>query len=211
LDNDGICDPWVVATGSVYLFDDLCVGRDACPDIPEDMDRFQDEDGCPDPDNDQDSICDPWVEESGALDRYAKVCWRSDRCPNEAETQNGFMDEDGCRDSLRLVRDDIRFEKGDGGLQADGLTAIDEVMTILLAHPNIQRLRVRVTTSEASSAEENQTLSQERAETLVEYMILSGIDESKLVFEGIGEPSSGAPERAEFLIEDILVPEGHAK
>lgn len=211
IDNDGICDPWVVATGSVYLFDDLCVGRDACPHIPEDRDRFQDEDGCPDPDNDQDSICDPWVEESGALERYAKVCWRSDRCPNEAETQNGFLDEDGCKDSLRLVRDDIRFEKGEGGLRADGLTAIDEVMTILLAHPNIERLRIRVATSEAPTPQENMALSMERAETLVEYMILFGMDESKLVYEGIGEPSSGAPEQAEFLIEDIRVLDGHAK
>ena len=38
---------------------------------------FQDEDGCPDPDNDGDGIPD-----------------KLDKCPNEPETINGFQDED---------------------------------------------------------------------------------------------------------------------
>ncbi len=40
---------------------------DKCPDHPEDMDGFQDADGCPDPDNDGDGILD-----------------RNDKCPNLA-------------------------------------------------------------------------------------------------------------------------------
>jgi outer membrane protein OmpA-like peptidoglycan-associated protein len=54
---------------------------DKCPDEPEDVDGFEDEDGCPDPDNDGDGI----------LDGY-------DSCPNEPEDLDGFMDEDGCPD-----------------------------------------------------------------------------------------------------------------
>jgi outer membrane protein OmpA-like peptidoglycan-associated protein len=52
---------------------------DACPDEPEDKDGFQDEDGCPDPDNDGDGIPD-----------------REDQCPNEPEDKDGFQDSDGC-------------------------------------------------------------------------------------------------------------------
>ncbi|ADO74013.1 Ig-like domain-containing protein [Stigmatella aurantiaca] len=52
-----------------------------CPQGPEDMDGFQDEDGCADPDNDGDGILDA-----------------SDKCPNAPETKNGFQDEDGCPD-----------------------------------------------------------------------------------------------------------------
>ena len=48
---------------------------------PRICDGFDDEDGCPDPDNDQDGIPD-------ALDR----------CPNEPEDRDGFQDEDGCPD-----------------------------------------------------------------------------------------------------------------
>ncbi len=54
---------------------------DQCPDEPEDKDGFQDEDGCPDPDNDKDGIPDA-----------------VDRCPNEPEDKDGFQDEDGCPD-----------------------------------------------------------------------------------------------------------------
>jgi len=54
---------------------------DACPDEPEDKDGFQDEDGCPDPDNDRDGIPDA-----------------IDKCPNEPEDKDGFQDDDGCPD-----------------------------------------------------------------------------------------------------------------
>jgi outer membrane protein OmpA-like peptidoglycan-associated protein len=54
---------------------------DKCPDDPEDLDGFQDQDGCPDPDNDGDGILDI-----------------QDKCPNEAEDIDGFQDEDGCPD-----------------------------------------------------------------------------------------------------------------
>ncbi|HEX7972055.1 MAG TPA: OmpA family protein, partial [Thiobacillus sp.] len=48
---------------------------------PEDKDGFQDEDGCPDPDNDGDGIPDDL-----------------DRCPLDPEDTDGFQDEDGCPD-----------------------------------------------------------------------------------------------------------------
>jgi len=64
---------------------------DQCPDDPEDYDGFEDENGCPDPDNDQDRILD-----------------ELDNCPNDPETYNGFKDEDGCPDGV------VRDRDGDG-------------------------------------------------------------------------------------------------
>ena len=55
--------------------------EDKCPNVPEDKDGFQDEDGCPDPDNDGDGIPDV-----------------VDRCPNQPEDRDGFEDSDGCPD-----------------------------------------------------------------------------------------------------------------
>jgi outer membrane protein OmpA-like peptidoglycan-associated protein len=54
-----------------------------CPQGPEDLDGFQDGDGCADPDNDGDGLLDG-----------------NDRCPGQPETKNGFQDEDGCPDEL---------------------------------------------------------------------------------------------------------------
>ena len=61
---------------------------DKCPNDPEDFDDFEDNDGCPDPDNDRDGMLD-----------------EKDRCPNEPETKNGFEDQDGCPDTIELDRD----------------------------------------------------------------------------------------------------------
>ncbi len=55
--------------------------QDQCPTEPEDKDGFDDDDGCPDPDNDQDGIPDA-----------------QDKCPNRAEDRDGFQDDDGCPD-----------------------------------------------------------------------------------------------------------------
>ena len=61
---------------------------DQCPDDPEDIDGFKDEDGCPDPDNDGDGILD-----------------KDDRCPNEPEDRDGIEDDDGCPEGNMGDRD----------------------------------------------------------------------------------------------------------
>jgi outer membrane protein OmpA-like peptidoglycan-associated protein len=61
---------------------------DKCPDDPEDFDGFEDEDGCPEPDNDRDGIPDV-----------------DDKCPNIPEDKDGFEDEDGCPEGNKNDRD----------------------------------------------------------------------------------------------------------
>lgn len=63
--------------------DGIMDSEDKCPNEPEDKDSFEDDDGCPDPDNDKDGIPDV-----------------SDKCPMEPETANGFEDSDGCPDAI---------------------------------------------------------------------------------------------------------------
>ncbi|MBM4320905.1 MAG: thrombospondin, partial [Deltaproteobacteria bacterium] len=55
--------------------------QDQCPNRVEDLDGFEDDDGCPDEDNDKDGVPDT-----------------EDRCPLEAEDVDGFQDGDGCPD-----------------------------------------------------------------------------------------------------------------
>ena len=61
---------------------------DKCPDDPEDFDGFEDEDGCPEPDNDRDGIPDV-----------------DDKCPNIPEDKDGVEDEDGCPEGDKNDRD----------------------------------------------------------------------------------------------------------
>jgi OOP family OmpA-OmpF porin len=90
---------------------------DQCPDDPEDFDHFQDEDGCPEPDNDRDGILDvddecPLVPEDHDGDADEDGCPEGsigdrdgdgildnvDKCPDDPEDRDGFEDEDGCPD-----------------------------------------------------------------------------------------------------------------
>ncbi|MDA9982720.1 hypothetical protein N9H39_08295 [Gammaproteobacteria bacterium] len=66
--------------------DTISQARDLCPDEAEDMDGFNDGDGCPDEDNDADGIADA-----------------QDRCPNETEDADGINDGDGCAESEENV------------------------------------------------------------------------------------------------------------
>ncbi|MBN2187945.1 MAG: OmpA family protein [Chitinispirillaceae bacterium] len=52
---------------------------DECPAVPEDVDGFRDDDGCPDADNDGDEMQDSL-----------------DKCPDKAEDRDGVRDDDGC-------------------------------------------------------------------------------------------------------------------
>jgi outer membrane protein OmpA-like peptidoglycan-associated protein len=87
---------------------------DACPDKAEDIDGFEDFDGCPEYDNDFDGI--PDVEDTCPIgaedyDGFADsdgcpdpdndldgILDINDACPDEAEDKDGFLDEDGCPD-----------------------------------------------------------------------------------------------------------------
>lgn len=55
--------------------------RDECPELEEDHDGFEDDDGCPEFDNDADGV--------GDLE---------DQCPRSVEDRDGFEDDDGCSD-----------------------------------------------------------------------------------------------------------------
>ncbi len=87
---------------------------DRCPDVLEDLDGRNDDDGCPDLDEDGDArrddedLCpdeaedvDGFEDHDGCIDPDDDgdgVLDAADACPREAETRNGHRDEDGCPD-----------------------------------------------------------------------------------------------------------------
>jgi len=89
-------------------------GADQCPEAAEDIDGFEDDDGCPDYDNDFDGIYDQFDEcpqlredfdgfqDTDGCPDYDNdgdgIPDEKDKCPNLSETVNGFQDDDGCPD-----------------------------------------------------------------------------------------------------------------
>ncbi len=89
---------------------------DLCPVQKEDVDGFEDQDGCDDQDNDRDGILDV-----------------HDRCRDSAEDKDGFQDQDGCPeldddgDGVPDLQDQCRFkaEDKDGYQDQDGCPDLD--------------------------------------------------------------------------------------
>ncbi|MCB9506852.1 MAG: OmpA family protein [Myxococcales bacterium] len=129
--------------------DGIADAADACPDEPEDVDGFQDANGCPDPDNDGDGVLDaddtcPDQPEDRDGFQDADGCPdpdndgdglpdSGDRCPNEPEDRDGDRDEDGCPDGDRDgdgLADDVDMcplepEDRDGFEDTDGCPDYD--------------------------------------------------------------------------------------
>ena len=137
------------------------------PDEPEDKDGFEDEDGCPDPDNDKDGI--PDVE---------------DKCPNEPETINGKDDEDGCPDKgqgeVRIGKEELEtlqpifFDTDRSRVRHAFYNILGQVALTLKAHPEIGRCAVEGHTDDTGPPDWNQKLSLLRAEAVVEFLVAQG-------------------------------------
>jgi outer membrane protein OmpA-like peptidoglycan-associated protein len=184
-DADGCPDPDNDADGFVDA-------EEACPDTPEDFDGFKDDDGCPDRDNDDDGINDTL-----------------DECPGEAEDYDGDVDGDGCPETRQRVNvtkerielnEKVHFASDKAEIQQRSFALLDEVATVLKANPNIQ-VRVEGHTDSRGSESYNMDLSQRRAEAVVEYLVETGLDASRLQAKGFGESRP---------IEDNATAEGRA-
>lgn len=94
--------------------DGIADENDPCPGNAEDVDGFEDDDGCPDFDNDKDGIydnkdgCPDAAEDFDGFEDMDGcpdddndkdgIMDTVDKCPGQKETVNGYKDEDGCPD-----------------------------------------------------------------------------------------------------------------
>ncbi len=151
---------------------------DRCPYDAEDFDNFQDEDGCPETDNDNDGIPDTL-----------------DQCPMVREIFNGVDDEDGCPDEGRVVvekqaikiKDRIYFDTGKATIQQRSYSLLDEIASVIQAHPELKLIRVEGHTDSVGNELTNLKLSQRRAEAVKQALIQRGVDPSRLDAAGFGE------------------------
>jgi outer membrane protein OmpA-like peptidoglycan-associated protein len=85
------------------------------------------------------------------------------------------------------INDSIYFETDKSVIRADSHALLDDVAAILVAHPEITRLRIEGHTDSRGAADYNRTLSQTRAESVRTYLIARGVESERLDAEGFGE------------------------
>ncbi len=151
---------------------------DGCPTEPEDMDDFEDKDGCPDPDNDRDGILDV-----------------DDACPLRAEIVNGINDEDGCPDEgiIAMVEDrvvlseKVLFDKNRARVKRKGRKALRAIITLYLQHPEWGVMSVEGHADTRGPEDFNMSLSRRRADRVRHEMIDLGMPADKITSKGLGE------------------------
>ena len=148
---------------------------DLCPHEPEDLDQFEDDDGCPDPDNDEDRILD-----------------EDDLCPNAPEMYNGTNDEDGCPDrgSVEVVAsniailDKVYFTHDSGTIREASHSILDAIVATLDGNPQITLVEV------AGHAADNESdpwgTAAERAGAVKRYLVEAGVDANRLEVRSYG-------------------------
>jgi OOP family OmpA-OmpF porin len=170
--------------------DGIYDAQDQCPAVPEDRDGFMDTDGCPDYDNDKDGIPDS-----------------VDNCPNNPETVNGFKDQDGCPDEKpqeikqTLILKGVNFKTASAELLEESYYVLETVFNSLEAYPEI-RIEIGGHTDNQGSNDYNLALSYDRAKSVMEYFVMRGINQSRVIARGYGKDRP---------IASNATPEGRAK
>ena len=87
---------------------------------------------------------------------------------------------------LKLFSKQIQFETDKSTILPESYPALDSVVMIMLAFPNVNAL-IEGHTDNVGEVEYNLTLSQERAEAVLNYLTSKKVDATRLTAQGFGE------------------------
>jgi OmpA-OmpF porin, OOP family len=156
---------------------------DHCPDVPG-VARYQ---GCPIPDRDHDGLND-----------------EEDRCPDVP----GPISNHGCplidssiAKKIKIAAENCFFETGKYSLLPKSFKSLNEVVNILKSDTSL-KLNIEGYTDNQGNSKSNQLLSENRAKSVMNYLLMKGIATQRLSFAGFGETNP---------VADNSTPEGRAK
>lgn len=106
---------------------------------------------------------------------------------------------DPCQERVRL--ENVTFDNDKSDIKPQAAAVLDETITLLQRCP-ARRVRLTAHTDSNGSDAYNQKLSQRRADSVHDYLVSHGIDDSRVDAEGRGEANP---------IADNATPEGRAE
>jgi outer membrane protein OmpA-like peptidoglycan-associated protein len=142
---------------------------DRCPDVA----GPKENQGCPWPDRDGDGVLD-----------------KDDKCPDDP----GPKENQGCprKQSLIVVRKDrielkqqVHFATSKSRILPDSFELLRQVAQAMKDAPHVQ-MRIEGHTDNVGKLEENMALSQQRADTVRDYLLKQGVEPPQIIAEGYG-------------------------
>jgi OOP family OmpA-OmpF porin len=85
------------------------------------------------------------------------------------------------------IYEKVHFETGKAIIKPDSFELLDEVAEAINTHKQIKLVEVAGHTDDQGSLESNQTLSQNRAQAVLDYLVNKGVDPARLQAKGYGE------------------------
>lgn len=202
--------------------DGISDDADNCPDVKEDLDGFQDNDGCPEPDNDADGIPDErdgepnWAEDPDGFEDLDGVPDLDndgdgfpddqDACPEQAEDANGRWDFDGCPDEkmpegLRVLADrivtepPIAFQPNTNRLVPESKKVLRILADYLKVLPQNTLVRIEVHLDNSLGLATALEVSANRAEVIKQYLFEQGVPLYQVIAVGQGSSKPLASNR----------------
>ena len=129
-----------------------------------------------------------------------------DQCANSREVYNGVDDADGCPDQsarIRVEKDSIKiaekifFEFGLSSIKPESYGLLDELASVILAYPELQKIHVEGHTDNIGTAESNLALSKDRAISVRKALVDRGVEADRLAAFGYGEKQPVATNETE--------------
>ena len=153
---------------------------DGCPNEAEDKDGFQDEDGCPEPDNDRDGIPD-----------------EDDECPE----LTGDREHHGCpahtyvkiENGTIFIFGKVQFRSGSAVIDRNSEPLLDQIAEGLNANSQVKRVQIEGHTDNVGDPRINQKLSEARADAVKQALERRHVDGDRLATRGFGETKPIAP------------------
>jgi len=172
------------------IFDD----KDKCPDMP----GYPELDGCPYSDRDKDGVTDNkdrCPDEPGSTkndgcpvtDRDGDgVPDATDRCPDSQGPASNYGCPEDVKTKLTYIGKNIYFHTNKATLQDISYDPLNQLADVLAKYPNA-KLTIEGHTDNTGSDAHNLKLSDNRAKSVVDYLVGKGIDASRLTAIGYGE------------------------
>ena len=158
--------------------DGIIDSEDACPDVKGVRTDDPKTNGCPPPPKDTDG--------DGIIDS-------EDACPNEKGPRDPDPLKNGCPKSVRVsdteiyILEQVQFDTAKATIKKVSDRLLDEVASVLKGHPEILRIEVQGHTDDRGVKNQNQILSQQRADAVMKALIKRGIAAGRLTAKGYGQ------------------------